>query len=110
MTPPRELLGRRVRVIAWYDHAPLIAAYRKAARPEGTITHVNSLSGEAAVSVPIDGQVGTYTFKLGIINQIGVLAPSRPNDVRPFSPGVSIGQDRAVPGATPSLEETDVAA
>jgi hypothetical protein len=44
---------------------PLIAAYRKAARPEGTITHVNGLVGDAAVSVSIDGQVGTYTFKLG---------------------------------------------
>jgi osmotically-inducible protein OsmY len=41
----------------------------------------------------------------GIINQIEVLVPSRRNDVRPFSPGVSIGQDRADPGATPSPEE-----
>jgi hypothetical protein len=34
----------------------------------------------------------------GIINQIEVLVPSRRNDLRPFSPGVSIGQDRASPG------------
>jgi hypothetical protein len=65
MTPTNELVGCRVRVLAWYDHAPLIAAYRKPALPEGTITHVNGLVGEAAVSVQIDGQVGTYTFKLG---------------------------------------------
>ena len=44
-----------------------------------------------------------------IINQIEVLAPSRRKDVRPFSPSVSIGQDRADAGAPPSLEETDVA-
>ena len=65
MTPPKELVGRRVRVIAWYDHAPLIAASRKPARPEGTITHVNGVTGEPAVSVQIDGQGGAYTFKLG---------------------------------------------
>jgi hypothetical protein len=65
MTPTNELVGRRVRVMAWYDHAPLIAAYRKPDWPEGTITHVNGLVGEAAVAVQIDGQVGTYTFKLG---------------------------------------------
>jgi hypothetical protein len=64
MTAPNELVGRRVRVMAWYDHARLIAAYRKPARPEGTITHVNGLIGEAAVSVQIDEQVGLYTFAL----------------------------------------------
>jgi hypothetical protein len=64
MTPTKELVGRRVRVIAWYDHAQLIAAYRRPSRPEGTITHVNGLIGEAAVSVQIDGQGGVYTFKL----------------------------------------------
>ena len=64
MTPTNELVGRRVRVIAWYDHAQLIAAYRTPSRPEGTITHVNSLIGEAAVSVQIDEQGGLYTFKL----------------------------------------------
>src|SRR5512135_849445 len=41
----------------------------------------------------------------GIINQIEVLVPSRRNDLRPFSPGVSIGRDRTGPGATPSPEE-----
>ena len=45
----------------------------------------------------------------GIINQIEVLAPSRRDDVRPFSPGVSIGQDRADLRVTPSLEEMAVA-
>jgi hypothetical protein len=64
MTPTNELVGRRVRVMAWYDHAQLIAAYRRPARPEGTITHVNGLIGEAAVSVQIDEQGGVYTFKL----------------------------------------------
>ena len=59
-----ELVGRRVRVLAWYDHAPLIAAYLKPDRHEGTITHVNGVSGATAVSVQIDGHGGVYTFKL----------------------------------------------
>ena len=64
MTPTNELVGRRVRVMAWYDHAQLIAAHRRADRPEGTITHVNGRIGEAAVSVRIDQQGGVYDFKL----------------------------------------------
>jgi hypothetical protein len=64
MTAPNELVGRRVLVNAWYDHAQLIAAYRSPARPEGTITHVNGLIGEPAVSVQIDKPSGVYTFKL----------------------------------------------
>jgi hypothetical protein len=64
MTAPKELVGRRVRVMAWYDHAGLIADYRRSALPEGTITHVNGLIGEPAVSVRIDEPGGVYTFKL----------------------------------------------
>ena len=45
----------------------------------------------------------------GIFNQIEVLTSSGRNDVRPCSPGVSIGQDRADLGVTPSLEEMAVA-
>ena len=64
MTAPKELVGRRVRVMAWYDHARLIADYRSSALPEGTITHVNGIIGEPAVSVQIDEPGGVYTFKL----------------------------------------------
>ena len=45
----------------------------------------------------------------GIINQIEVLASSGRNDVRPLSPGVSIGRDRADLGVTPPLEQVAVA-
>ena len=65
MTTTNELVGRRVRVMAWYDHARLIAAYRSSALPEGTITHVSGLVGERAVSVLLDEPGGVYTFKLG---------------------------------------------
>lgn len=64
MTSTTELVGRRVRVLAWYDHARLIAAYRRPAPPEGTITHVSGLSSEAMASVQIDGHGGVYTLKL----------------------------------------------
>ena len=68
MTSTTELVGRRVRVLAWYDHARLIAAYRRLAPPEGTITQVSGLSSEALVSVQIDGQGGVYTFQLSDVN------------------------------------------
>jgi osmotically-inducible protein OsmY len=45
----------------------------------------------------------------GLIDQIEVLTASGRNDVRSFSPGVSIGQDRADLGVTSSLEEMAVA-
>ena len=65
MTATNELVGRRVRVLAWYDYAPLIAACGKPVRPEGTITHVSGLSSDAAVSVQLDRHAGGfYTFKL----------------------------------------------
>jgi hypothetical protein len=64
MMPKSELVGRRVRVLAWYDHAQLIAAHRGPSRPEGTITHVNGLVGDPAVSVQIDEEGGVYTLKL----------------------------------------------
>jgi hypothetical protein len=59
-----ELIGRRVRILAWYDNARLIAAHRKLALPEGTITEVNGHVGDALVSVEIEGLGGTHTFHL----------------------------------------------
>jgi hypothetical protein len=50
-----ELIGRRVRVIAWYDHPPLIAARRRPTAlsdgPEGTVTHVDDRTGRVWVRV-----------------------------------------------------------
>jgi len=62
---PHELLGCRVRVIAWYDDAHLVAAFRTPSEPQGTITEVEGHCGEPSVSVRIDGLDGTFTFKLG---------------------------------------------
>ena len=59
-----ELVGRRVRVLAWYDHARLVAALRSPAPPQGTITEVRGHCGEPSVSVRIAGLGGTYDFKL----------------------------------------------
>jgi hypothetical protein len=67
-----ELVGRRVRVIAWYDNARLIAAHRKAALPEGIITEVTSHVGDASLLVEIEGLGGTHTFKLA---DVGLLPP-----------------------------------
>lgn len=53
--PSPELIGRRVRIIAWYDHAPLVAAYRWPLAldegPEGTVTHLNEVTGHVGVRV-----------------------------------------------------------
>ena len=62
---PRELLGRRVKVLAWYDHVQLIAA-----RPKGdlvgTVSHVTDYPGDVSVTVQIDGpDEKECTLKLG---------------------------------------------
>ena len=69
-----DLIGRRVRVVAWYDHARLIAAYRKPSQPEGTITQVHDYGGEPAVSVRMDVLGETYTLPL---SDVEVLRPRR---------------------------------
>ena len=60
-----ELIGRRVRILAWYDNARLIAVHRKPALPEGTITEVNGHVGDPSVTVEVEGLGGTHTFHLG---------------------------------------------
>ena len=59
LTP--ELIGRRVEVIAWYDHPPLVAARRgpPALRggPVGTVTRVDERTGRVAVLVEGLGRV-----------------------------------------------------
>ena len=50
-----DLIGRRVRIIAWYDHPPLIAAHRwlpaPSEGPDGTVTHLNDRTGQVSVLV-----------------------------------------------------------
>ena len=58
----KELLGRRVKVVAWYDHPQLIAAHRQQTHPEGTVTHINDFTGE--LSVRVDEPDCVYRFRL----------------------------------------------
>jgi len=62
----KELVGRRVRVVAWYDHAQLIADHRGDRfddGPEGTVTHLNDITAE--MTVRIDEYDRAYALKLG---------------------------------------------
>src|SRR5205823_1864367 len=61
--PSGELVGRRVRIIAWYDHVPLIAA-RRTGDLMGTITHVKDSWHGVSVSVRVDRPFGEYAFTL----------------------------------------------
>jgi len=64
----KELVGRRVRVVAWYDHAQLIADHRGDRfdeGPEGTVTHVNDITAE--MTVQIDKYDRAYVFPLGAL-------------------------------------------
>jgi len=62
----QELVGRRVKVTAWYDHAQLVAARRGPTSltdgPEGTVTHINGSTGR--VSVRIEEINRVYTLPL----------------------------------------------
>ncbi len=56
-----ELIGRRVEVIAWYDHPPLVVARRGPPAlwggPVGTVTRVDERTGRVAVLVEGLGRV-----------------------------------------------------
>jgi hypothetical protein len=64
--PSNCLIGRRVKVTAWYDHEQLIAAHRMATPhrdgPEGTVTHINDFTGRVSVRVDVLDRV--YTLPL----------------------------------------------
>jgi hypothetical protein len=47
----KELLGRRVKVVAWFDHPQLIAAHRRLTYLLGTVMHINDITGELSVHV-----------------------------------------------------------
>jgi hypothetical protein len=65
--PSNELVGRRVKLTAWYDHEQLVAAHRRSNPfrdgPEGTVTDLNDLTGR--VTVRIEGMNRVYTLPLG---------------------------------------------
>ena len=74
----QELIGRRVRVIAWYDHARLIAAHRKPVLPEGTITQVSNHVGDTSVTVEIEESGETVTIHLADVELLPLEPGSRP--------------------------------
>jgi hypothetical protein len=65
LTP--DLIGRRVRIIAWYDHAPLVAAHRwppaPGTGPEGTVTQLDEVTGH--VGVLVEGVDRVFLLQLG---------------------------------------------
>jgi hypothetical protein len=64
--PSHELVGRRVKVTAWYDHEHLVAAHRWSNTlkdgPEGTVTDINDVTGR--MTVRIEGIHRVYTLPL----------------------------------------------
>jgi hypothetical protein len=65
--PSKELIGRRVRILAWYDHAPLVAAHRWPTAPgdgpEGTVTRLDDATGR--VSVLVEGLDRVFILQWG---------------------------------------------
>jgi hypothetical protein len=60
----KELVGRRVKVLAWYDHPQLIMA-RSKDELVGAITHVKDCVSCVSLSVRLDRLDQEYTFKMG---------------------------------------------
>jgi hypothetical protein len=55
----------RVRILAWYDHAGLVAARRPGVDFVGTIIRVHEVAGSSILSVEVDGVEGTFAFRPG---------------------------------------------
>jgi hypothetical protein len=55
----------RLRILAWYDHAGLVAAHRPGVDYVGTIIHVHEVAGGVILSVKVDGVEGTLAFRPG---------------------------------------------
>jgi hypothetical protein len=55
----------RLRILAWYDHAGLVAAHRPGGDFVGTIIRVHEVAGGVILSVKVDGVEGTFTFRPG---------------------------------------------
>jgi hypothetical protein len=55
----------RLRILAWYDHAALVAAHRPQVDFVGTIIRVHEVVGSVILSVAVDGVEGTFAFRPG---------------------------------------------
>jgi hypothetical protein len=62
-----NLVGRRVKVVGWYDHEQLVAVHRRSGilldGPEGTVTDINEHTHR--VTVRIEGNDRLYTLPVG---------------------------------------------
>jgi hypothetical protein len=55
----------RLRILAWYDHAGLVAAHRPGVDFVGTIIRLHEVAGSVVLSVEVDGVEGTFAFRPG---------------------------------------------
>jgi hypothetical protein len=74
----------RVRILAWYDHAGLVAARRPGVDFVGTIIRVHEVAGSVILSVEVDGVEGTFDFRPGDVEP--VRKPSFPHGVQRLEP------------------------
>ena len=87
---PNDLIGRRVRVIAW-EHLNRVAYYLRRTRQygdslEGTVTHVEGFADgddEGDVWVKIDGLAREYVFGLYQLEVLPLAGASRQRHRRP---------------------------
>jgi hypothetical protein len=60
----------RLRILAWYDHAGLVAARRPGVEFVGTIIRVHEVAGSVILSVEVDGVEGTFDFRSGDVEPV----------------------------------------
>jgi hypothetical protein len=60
----------RLRILAWYDHAGLVAARRPGVEFVGTIIRVHEVAGSVILSVEVDGVEGTFDFRTGDVEPV----------------------------------------
>jgi hypothetical protein len=60
----------RLRILAWYDHAGLVAARRPRVDFVGTIIRVHEVAGSVILSVEVDGVEGTFDFRPGDVEPV----------------------------------------
>jgi hypothetical protein len=60
----------RLRILAWYDHAGLVAARRPGVDFVGTIIRVHEVAGSAILSVEVDGVEGIFDFRPGDVELV----------------------------------------
>ncbi len=65
-------LEQKVRILAWFDHANLIASRRPGVDLLGTVERVQEVAGDVTVWVRVDGVDGIFTFKLSDLEADGL--------------------------------------